>query len=269
MWVVNNAVAKWQDPLIYYNMITPAIPVTVPTTDEPLTGGLVIEKSVVGGPDNGSYYVPGEKVTFHIAVTNTMSVNIEDIWTYDAFHDPVYIGGIMPSDFFDWNYDYEVTEMDAKVLGYVSNIAYAWGFADGEFVTATSDEVTVPAGVDPPKTTALELTKEETSTPANGSYYVAGEIIDYVISAKNVGETVIYDVCLYDSLDSPVVEYAHFGVLNPNEQQSALYDHIVTEEDVANGQVENWALADYSVYEDDSSVTWYSAIAGPVYSPTC
>ena len=268
-WVINNATAEWVEPITGAPVTTPAIPVKSPTTDEPLPGGLVIVKSVIGGPDNGSYYTPGEKITFHVAVTNTMDVTITDIWIYDAFNAPVYIGILPAHDTFEWSYDYEATEMDAKILGYVSNIAYGWGFYDSTIINGTSNEVTVPVHFNPPKVPMLQLSKEEVSKPANGSYYVEGEIIDYVISAKNVGETVIYDVCLFDSLDSPPFEYAHFGVLYPDEQQSALYDHTVTKADVDNGYVENWALADYSVYEDDSSVTWYSAIAGPVYSPTC
>ena len=265
-FVLNTASAEWQDPVTGGVMVTPGLPVKSPTTDEPLPGGLVIVKSVISSPANGAYYTPGETITFHIAVTNTMDITIQDIWVYDTYNPPVYIGSLIAHDTFEWSYDYVATDYDAEVMGYVSNIAYGWGYTGTEYKYGTSNEVTVPVHFDPPKNPALLLTKEEVSTPANHMYYTVGEEIVYKITCENIGDDTLYDISLYDSLDNPPVEFAHIGVLPPGDKQSVTYKYTVIQDDVDYGYVENWAIADY--WPESEGGTWYSEYAGPVYSPT-
>ena len=267
-FVLNTASATWMDLTTDTDKKEVGVPVRSPTTAEPLPGGLTLVKSVTSTPDNDLYYTPGETIRFHFVATNTMDTDLADVLIYDSFFNSTYLPVLKAHDTYEWDLDYVATEPDAD-LGYVTNVAYGGGFDPYHvWKYAISNEVTVPVHRHPPKTAALLLTKVELSKPANGLYYVVGEDIDYTITAENIGETVIYDVCLFDSLDNPPVEYAHFGILNPGEAMSATYTYTVTQADVDTGYVENWAIADYSVYEDDgSTVSTYSTYAGPVYSP--
>ena len=263
-YVENIAYLTWTDPFTGMEMKAESLPVISPTVKNEPKGGLVIVKSVIGDPDNSAYYIPGEKITFHVAVTNTMDETISDIWIYDAFSDPVYIATLGAHDTFEWSYDYEATDYDAGV-GFVSNIAFGGGFASDGYKAAASDEVSVPVHFPDSKTAALKLTKEADNKPANGSYFELGEEILYKITVENIGEAVLYDICLYDSLDFPPVEFAHIGILNPGESKTEYYHHTVTQDDVDQGYIENWAIADYW---PEGDYTWYSTYAGPVYSPT-
>ena len=263
-YVMNLAFVVWTVPATGEETFTDSYPVYSPTTSEPPTGTLEVEKSVVGDPDNGLYYVPGESIEFNIVVTNTMDVPINAVEVAD-YNEWEYVGLLLPHASYTFSYFYEVTELDAD-MGYVTNVAWGEGVTDYGMVYAISNEVTVPAHREPPKLAALKVTKTESSKPANGVYYKLGEEITYTITVENIGEDVLYDVALYDSLDDWMKgDFAHVGILKPGEKRSFPYKYTVTQDDVDWTYVENYVVADFWAEQDGAT---YSEYAGPVYSPT-
>lgn len=269
--VVNIARVDWTDPITDLPRSNFSNYVFSDVTKLPPEGGLEIVKALYGGPDNGSYYIPGEEIYYTITVTNTMDTPLNFVEIYDSLAETGMIanfGTFAPHDSITMPFSYTATDFDADVKGYVDNIAWGWGFTpDNTEIDGTSNMVIVPVAREPLKNSALSITKTEFSHPKNGVYYQLDEIIEYTITVENIGETVLYDVALFDSLDDWIKgEFAHIGILKPGEKQSFPYKHKVTQGDVDWTYVENWACADFWAEGDSSTI--YTVYAGPVISPT-
>lgn len=99
----------------------------------------------------------------------------------------------------------------------------------------------------------IVVRKSVSSTPANGSYYVEGEKITYVITVENRTDGDLENVVYCDPLfGSPDRDYAvaHGGRVEANTDDCVPVGYTVTAEDVANGQIVNQAhVTCYSEYE--------------------
>lgn len=109
----------------------------------------------------------------------------------------------------------------------------------------------------------MMIEKHETSTPANGSYYVEGETIYYQIDAWNSQGYPLYNVEIwdvpYDTDGMRLGEYAEFG---PHQIVSFEYKHEVTAEDCAQGRFINGAVVGWqseSGLDEDSEMNWLEA----------
>lgn len=92
----------------------------------------------------------------------------------------------------------------------------------------------------------LAVTKDTTSTPANGSSYALGEKITYRVTVTNDGNLTITDVKVTDELDGATLvagQSEEVGELAPGEVATVDYEYTVTEADVIAGKVANSATA--------------------------
>ncbi|MBQ2955245.1 MAG: peptidoglycan-binding protein [Clostridia bacterium] len=244
-----------------------------------LTGILNVAKTEVSAPANGQFYLPGETVTYQIDVTNTHpTMAMLDVVVTDPLMTE--LGGNWESQSIDpgatetFTYNYVVTPIDA-IAGSVTNIATAEGVIatgdplnpKGAKYVGISDKVTVLTGMpeDFPFGVITEMTivKEETSTPANGSYYTEGETISYKITYTNTGETEFGETLIYDTLKMDS-EIASAEKLTSGESRFCTFSYVVTAEDVEKGYVVNAAIAKYDIGNGYIN----TAISEPVISDT-
>ena len=81
----------------------------------------------------------------------------------------------------------------------------------------------------------MTVTKETISTPANGTAYVLGEIIEYKVVVKNDGNVTIDDVVAVDELEGAVVKEGSSNepeTLAPGESKEVLFQYEVQEKDL-------------------------------------
>ena len=262
-FVIRPDGADFQDR-IYSNKVTVPCEVQYFFVNEiTYFGGLEVTKSEVSVPANGQFYQPGETVTFQIDVTNKhetlamLDVVVTDalMEEFDGDWECQYIDPGMTESF---TFDYVVTPMDA-IAGSISNVATAEArIATGDPTSpkgakhvGISNTVVVPAGMegDFPFGVITEMTivKEETSTPANGSYYTEGETIHYTITYTNTGETNFGETIIYDTLAAGNGEIASAEMLTSGDSRICYFSHVVTAADVARGYVANSAVAKYDI----------------------
>ena len=128
---------------------------------------------------------------------------------------------------------YVITEADV-LAGSFSNTATV-SFGDKKF--SADDEVTT-APVNP----QVNVTKQTTSKPANGSAYGLGETIEYKIVVKNNGNVTATNVKVSDD-NADGFETKTIKSLAPGEEVEYTAKHKVTESDVIAGTVVNNATA--------------------------
>ena len=119
----------------------------------------------------------------------------------------------------------------------------------------------------------LYIVKTETSTPANGSFYVDGETITYLIEVWNCQDYELYDVDVYElpNNNEDVKELLdHLDTLAPHVGVSYPASHTVDTDDVNEGEWLNGAKAAWysgSGDAEDPEVEKNELRAQPVYSP--
>jgi len=216
-----------------------------------LVNGLTVTKQVTSTPANGSFYVPGETVTYEVCVKNN-GEPLNMLCVSDWMRDGTFkYGTIETGEDVTYPISYTVIELDA-ISGSVSNISFAEAVAaNGDPVLEYSNSVTVPCGFpegDDPFGIfhSLAVIKKEESLPLNGQYYTEGEVIHYSITYTNDGELPLTDVQVWDNLDINTT-IGHAEMLQPGESRTCYYQHTVTAEDVDIGGVLNMAQANYPV----------------------
>lgn len=221
-------------------------------------------KRVYNTPANGEFFVPGEKIEFEVSFnTNDSKGNtneedsVYDVWCYDPlthgqnsiYHfDKAYSVGAYPT--------YIVTEEDAQ-RGYVENTAYVtFSYTEGgETVRMDSNTVTVPCGVEENGSDAVVLEKIDMRSPANGEYYVPGEVIKYGLTVRSTEDNPLQNIIIYDPLkggDQVVFGPADAWVLG------AGFDYTVTEADAQRGYIENTGYATFTYQNTGEDGTVYS-----------
>ncbi len=222
-----------------------------------LVNGLTVTKQVTSTPANGSYYEPGEDITFVITVSNQ---GVEPLLNVNVI-DPLGGGLVTVLETLNAGETRDIT----VVFTTTDIVAWAGSVDNGACVKAVdkdgrqyveySNIVTVPCGhtfldvtITPPFGIfhSLAVIKKEESLPLNGEYYTEGEVIHYTITYTNDGELPLTDVEIWDILDvsTPI---AHAETLQPGESRVCYYQHTVTAEDVDAGSVINIAHASYPV----------------------
>ncbi len=212
--------------------------IDIPTEEK--DGHITITKETTSDPENGKAYVLGEDITYKITVTNDGNLTISDITVTDEITEDAWtIDSLAPGESKEFEAFYTVKEEDI-LNGSVVNEATVEG------TSPDPDEPEVPSdpGTDEEKTEGqndhLTVTKEATSKPANGEYYVLGEKIDYTITVTNDGNVTLTNVVVTDELTGL---YETIGSLVPGESKEFETSYEVTEEDIENGYVENTADA--------------------------
>ena len=256
-FVVRPGGADFQDRF-YSNTVSVPTAATIHTiggTDYQLSGLEVSKEVFVSLPVNGQYFTPGETVSYAITVKNICDRPLHEVTVRDSLYsytEPVAIfPDMQPGDTLTASFGYRVTEMDA-IRGYVRNTASVVGYdPEGKAQAALTNEVEILTGMegDFPFGVITEMTivKEETSTPANGSYYTEGETISYKITYTNSGETDFGETLVYDTLSEGMDEIASAEMLTSGDSRICYFSYVVTAVDVAKGYVANSAVAKYDI----------------------
>ena len=233
-------------------------------------GTLSLIKRCMSTPTNGLYYVPGEVIHYelelrndsdttytHVTVTDPLAWNDENgdvIGDYD---------NVVPGFHDKFEYGYTVTDADADA-GQVVNQAHFVALVRQSKSAGDSNIVTCPTGF-PDLVVDVGVLKFETSTPANGSYYVLGEWIEYSLEVKNNSNITLSTVILSDTLkkeDSGVLTTVYD--LGPDDGFGWTFKHQVTQPDVDNTEVYNYGIVDFEFGEGFSG----HIVSQPVVSPT-
>ncbi len=208
---------------------------------------LSVRKTITGGSND--CFKLGDLVTFHVVVKNEGNLTISDIdvtdeltksewWSdRDCTQSAANISETLaPGAQLDLYTKYTVTEADI-LAGRIVNTAVAAGTAsNNEKVRAQGAAVVRP--VDP--NGHLTITKDTTSTPANGTAYELGETITYEITATNDGNLTLTDITVTDELTNdtwPIESLA------PGGSETFTASYVVTEKDILAGHVLNEATA--------------------------
>ena len=165
------------------------------------TSHLSVSKETTSKPANGEAYALGETITYKITAVNDGNLTLKNIVITDELTgDEWTIDTLVPGQSSEaFTARHKVTEKDI-LKGSVLNEAAASaespdpenpdpGIVPGE----TEDPTVDPAG-------HLTVSKETTSTPANGAAYDLGETITYKIIAANDGNLTLNHVVVTDEL---------------------------------------------------------------------
>ena len=197
---------------------------------------LFVEKTAAAGPEGG--FSLGDTVPYTIKVVNNGNVTISGITVNDDLTGGQWtIDSLEPNGTQEFTTDYVVTEADI-LAGQVVNVAAAGGTApDGSEVTGEGTETIVTESSTP----HLSISKETTSTPANGETYALGETITYSIVATNDGNLTLTNVVVRDELTGD--EWTIDSLAPGASSETFTAEHTVTSADILNGSVLNVATA--------------------------
>ena len=220
-------------------------------TDVCNIGVMDFSKAVVNTPANGMYFVPGETIEFAITLVNnsyypyylpTVTDPLcEDQHIYDAANDESYLimageGVFYAGSTESVNVTYVVTEEDAAV-GFVENVANVWYQAFNGAEYNLSAGAVAPCG--PADMAPVGLVKGIRNTPANGEYFVPGEVIEFTIAATNNTPAALTGVTLSDPMvPGWVYEIAEIAA---GETVTTTLSYTVTDFDASIGSVSNYA----------------------------
>ncbi len=215
-----------------------------PVQDSSMT--LVKTGAIVSKPGNG--LAAGDEIVYLFSVTNTGNVTLRNISVEDA--KATVSGGIIarlgPGETDDTTlrarYTIEQSDIDS---GSVSNTAMARGISPAGPVSDVSDDGTGdgddPTIVDLLKVPSLKVTKVmDTFDDVDGSGAISqGDVLNYVITAKNTGNSTINAVKITDNLITPASFVC--AVLPPKDVCVLRGSYIATERDVASKAIVNTA----------------------------
>lgn len=228
---------------------------------------LTFSKSIANVPANGEFFVPGETIVFKISMfdhTPYPLYNIvltdplcQDQYIYDAVNDMSYLyfgelyneGNAMgESTSATVTVSYVVTEADAEAGSVTNTAEVTYQTWYGKEIT-DSASATAPCGSGEPMNSAgVRLEKELRNAPANGEYYVPGEVLNYALTLRLDDCLLLDDAAIYDPIaggDGLVISYGKglYGGMGMD------VFYVVTEEDAQRGYVENTAYATW-IYQD-------------------
>ncbi len=263
--VVNTALAGWVDPASGETCTQISNPVIIHTWEEPQRpGSLHVTKNVVGDPKNSSYYVKDEVIHFVVTVENDSDSVMTDVRLTDPLSASP--GGIIglyekldPHEKRSEDVFYTVKDFDQGV-GSVVNTADAVGFDAGGEPRADSADASAHTGYPGENKSGMSLQKEEINRPAKG-YYEPDDVIHYVITAANTGDTELYNIKLYDNLGW--VPLGTIAVLQPGESRSFTFDYTVLAADMS----WNWIYNSATGYYDAGRHTGVPVMSNEVRSP--
>ncbi len=223
-------------------------------TDEP-NPSIVVVKKTTSTPANGKTYALDASTTYEITVTNNGNLTLTKVTVTDAMTENVWtVATLAPNASEAFTTKHVVTEEDI-LAGKVVNDVTATGTPPGD-EDPPEDDDKVEDPTDEPKP-SLDVTKETTSTPADGKAYVLGEKITYKVIATNDGNLTLTNVIVKDDMtgDKWTVE-----TMEPGDSKDFTAEHIVIEEDILAGTVVNNVTAtgtppgDEDPPEDDDKV---------------
>ncbi len=218
---------------------------TTTPTDDPKPELAVEKKDVPPQGFDGAYGL-GETITYAITVKNVGNVTLTDIDVTDSLNangeSIAKIARLEPNAEEDITFTYVVTKEDI-LAGFVKNVATATGKApDGNPVTAT-DSTEDPTD---PMEGMLEKTKVTLGVKDGEGYtqkakYELGDTIWYSITVTNTGNVDYTNVVIRDDLTGL---NKNVGALEIGQSVTEYTSYTLTEKDILNGGVSNYATVD-------------------------
>ncbi|MBR1583964.1 MAG: hypothetical protein IJ662_00300 [Clostridia bacterium] len=250
--VYNVASAVWTDPVSGNTLSQASDPVVAYTAAEQKTAGVQVKIEYVEPPQNGAFYVENEQFHIRVSWENSAEETLYNVAVHDAQAEWIsaapggYLlqgGTLLPGEGDSFVYLYTVDSIDVAIQA-VDDAALITAVTAGGEERQNIAYESQPAGKEQ-AWAALALTKEETSVPANGEYYVEGETIAYRLTYTNVGAETLTDVRLYDVLNDSVTfsGFASSSTFQPGDSKTFPYKYTVTAADAQAGQVRNSAYA--------------------------
>uniref|UniRef100_UPI00047AB329 DUF7507 domain-containing protein n=1 Tax=Algoriphagus vanfongensis TaxID=426371 RepID=UPI00047AB329 len=192
------------------------------------TPGLTVTKEA----NVDEYDEAGDVIPYTIILTNSGNVTLTNLNGMDDLTGLTRNFGIMaPGDTYTVTTYYTVTQADVD-NGSISNYATATGTDPDGDPTDGGDG----AEVDGIKNPSLEVIKATNAT----TYTEEGEEIKYGIVVTNTGNVTLTDVTVEDPLTDLMEDV---GTLAPGESATIITTYTVTQEDVDNGTISNYATA--------------------------
>lgn len=234
------------------------------------TDALYIAKTEMSAPANGKFYVPGEEVTFEIAIQNPTTRTFTDIEIYDWLESktkPIKkITSLAPSKSATVIFKTKATYVQAKHKKMINTAQASYKDPDKTKRQNVLAQAKVPCGF--PDEDGVLVTKTVISTPANGKYYQDGEEIRYLIEVANNTEKDIQEMDIRDSLaeiDTNGYRTIHTGeTLKAGETFQTHFTFVVGPYDVENTVVTNMADAYWTLDKKE----YFDTYSEPVTVPT-
>ncbi|SFU15003.1 conserved repeat domain-containing protein, partial [Algoriphagus locisalis] len=189
---------------------------------------ITIEKTTT----STTYAEAGDVIPYTLVVTNTGNVTLTDVTVEDPLTGySENVGTLAPGETVTLTTDYTVTQADVD-SGEVSNIATATGTDPDGGETDGTDSTVTPATQTPGLSVEKEANVDE--------YDEAGDVIPYTIVVTNTGNVTLTNVNGRDDLTELT---RNFGTMAPGESITVTTNYTVTQEDVDNGTILNFATA--------------------------
>ncbi len=265
--IVNTATSTWATKAEGAQTTTPSNTVVTPCgSGVPSTGSIdaMLEKYVKNEPANGEYFVPGETIEYAVIFMNTCPHELHDVEVYDPLkggneditidREPI----VAPNGTLYLSFNYTVTEEDAA-RGTVVNTASALWLNPETEEWSSCDSNTVTTLVGPAVTNDVAIIKTIENAPANGMYFVPGEVIQFAVAVQNNSAKTLDVVVLTDPLSA---DFFHELLDIPGgAMDSRTLSYTVTELDAEIGSVINYAYAVAYVDGNPTSLTSNSVTA--------
>ena len=229
--VVNTATGKVEG-----EDTTPSNPVEEKVDTE--IKDIALNKKVTSKPANNEFYVLGEVITYEVEVENKGNIAQEVVVSDpNADEDDVTLNltklGTTGSNAIV-NFTHKVTETDVTAKKVVNT---ATGKVEGEDATPSN---TVEEKVDT-ENKDIALNKNVTNKPANGEFYVPGEVITYEVEVENKGNIAQRVVVADPNADEDDVTLNLTKLGTSGSKATVNFTHKVTDADAAKTKVINTA----------------------------
>ena len=189
------------------------------------------EETSTAKNENGKYAL-GETITYKVTVTNRGNQTIDSVVVTDTNSKEgtaTVNGKLKPGESKDVTFTHIVDEDDIEA-GSVVNVATIGNDGSNEVITNTEDPFE-----------KYDLHKEVTSTDENeDGKYALGETIRYKVTVTNRGNQTVSNVVVTDN-NSKEKTATVKGPMAPGESDYVTFTHIVDEDDIKAGNVENVA----------------------------
>ena len=230
---------------------------------------LVVEKKIkgVGEEEENPSYTEGDEIIFVIDVYNCQGYPLYSVEVIDS-DSAGDISPLLNTEVFgpheakQYEYKHTVTYEECEKGEYTNTVVGRWYSKESDIESGEKNEISDSVTVElwyEQGDTEMWIQKTETSTPANGSYYVEDEEITYLIEVWNCQGYPLYDVSVWDepSNDAPyeLGSYPEFG---PHQTVSFTATHMVDAYDISDGKHVNTAIVYWnsSVEEASGEPNW-------------
>ncbi|WP_200831827.1 gliding motility-associated C-terminal domain-containing protein, partial [Aquimarina sp. AU474] len=209
---------------------------------------IVTLTKVANDATDGLYDTLGEVITYTLEVINSGNVTLSNIIVSDANADigsilPNMITNLSPGNSVTVTAEHTITQADLDAGIVINRADVAANTPDAILITDMSDDPTTP---DPDDATETEVGLAPvgrlgvTKSADRGTFSTVGDRITYTIEIENVGTVTLNNITVIDN-NATIVSGLPITTLVVGSITTVIAEHIVTEQDIIDGQVINRA----------------------------